>query len=107
MTSLERLCMNLPAEKYIHAGDLQVRRGNGTEIGHAPLASEAARQDLGLFVGRLDEAVDAAAMLRAFTESEDVRVAGGEPVIDHDPAIDREPCLAGELRIRPYANSAN
>ena len=46
-------------------------------------------------------------MLRAFTKGEDIRVAGGEPVIDHDPAINRKPCFAGEFRIRPYADRAD
>jgi hypothetical protein len=46
-------------------------------------------------------------MLRAFTKGEDIRVAGGEPVIDHNPAIDRKPCFAGEFRIRPYADRAD
>jgi hypothetical protein len=46
-------------------------------------------------------------MLRAFPKGEDIRVAGGEPVIDHDPAIDRKPRFTGEFRIRPYADRAD
>jgi hypothetical protein len=104
MTSLPGPSMNASAEK---TGDPQIRRERRTEIGHGQVAGEAARQNPGLFVGRFNEAVDAATMLRAFTKGKDIRVAGGEPVIDHDPTIDRKPCFAGEFRIRPYADRAD
>ena len=97
----------LARRKDVHAEDLQICRERRTQIGHVPVAGEAARQNPGLFVGRFNEPIDAATMLRAFTEGEDIRVAGGEPVIDHDPAIDRNPCFMGELRIRPNADRAD
>ena len=46
-------------------------------------------------------------MFRAFPDGKDIRIARGEPVIDHDAAIDRDPRVMGELCIRPNANRAD
>ena len=67
------------------------------------IAGEVRGGDTRHLVERRDEAIDMAADLGAFADREDVGIGGAHAAIDEDAAVDVEPGLLGERRVRPDA----
>ena len=85
--------------KDVDAGDLEAGRERLGRERRRLVAGELRGADLRLIPQRRDQAEHLAAMLDAFADREDVRIAGAHVVVDGDAAIDIESGCAREIDI--------
>jgi len=101
--------MNSPAEKTFTPETFKIRCWCRPQVDRAPVAGEAACQNLGLFICRFDKAVDTSAMFRAFPNGKDIRVARVSPSSTMMPPLTAIPaswasCVFG---LMPTAQTTN
>jgi hypothetical protein len=85
----------------VDAHHLQGGARHRAGVGLAGAARDRRRRRPRLLVDRRHQPVDHAAVLDALADRPDRRIAGAQPVVDHDRPLALQPRRAGELDVRP------